>query len=101
MPRHSQLSQPCKKISLLVFKIAAHRGELQMRVQVNETGKDDRLAERFNLEIRKLRDDLGAWTNAGDALSRDGDSTVLDRCRQHGNDPTRRIDSRHLAGAVS
>ncbi len=72
-----------------------------MSMSVNKAGNDDRVAKCFDVEFGKPRDDLTKRTKAGNAFSLNRDSTVLDRCNREGNDPTRRIDSRHLAGEVS
>jgi len=71
-----------------------------MRVCVDESRQDDRFAKTLDFELRKPLDDFRVWSNTGDMLTVDGDSAVLDRRRRHGNDPTRRINSGHLAGEV-
>src|SRR6185503_10816877 len=66
--RNGEFPEPRKEVAFLVFEIAAHCCEFQMSVSVDESRKDDGLAERFFLESRKPLSDLSLTTNAGNKI---------------------------------
>jgi hypothetical protein len=77
-PRDRQLPQPREEIAFLVFEVTTHRGELEVRVSVDEPGQDNGFPEILDTKFRKPLDDLGARTDAGDSLSFNRHCTIFD-----------------------
>src|SRR5262249_50093379 len=83
--RGGETEDPAAKVEGL--EEAAHRGELEVRVRVDGTGKQKDVAEVMVVARWRLFD----WTDEGDASTVHRDDTVAHRLGGDGHDPARAV----------